>query len=120
MEQIRMRMQCKYRGRHGSISLFSKGLFICGICVCAMTTFAYGRSLDYYNTTEMTDENGDVLPVGDFIQLIKDGGDNTKSPPDGSCNPTGDDLLADTTTIADSAGGPGYFYFVKDGVSGGD
>jgi len=120
MEQIRMRMQYKYRGRHRSISLFSKGLLICGVCVCAMTTFAYGKSLDYFNTTQMTDENSNVLPVGDFIQLIKDGGDGIISPPDENGNPTGDDVLADTTTISDGAGGPGYFYDVKIGVSDGE
>ncbi|MCX6355889.1 MAG: hypothetical protein NTZ78_13455 [Candidatus Aureabacteria bacterium] len=122
MEQIRMRMRRAYRDRHGSISLLSKGLFLCGICVCTMTTFAYGKSMDYCNTTQMTDENGGILPVGDLVQLIKDGGDNTISPPDAIGNPTGDDLLADTATISAEAGAgaPGYFYETKNGVSEGE
>ncbi|MCX6355666.1 MAG: hypothetical protein NTZ78_12320 [Candidatus Aureabacteria bacterium] len=115
-----MRIQCTYKGRRGSISLLSKGVFICGICVCALTTFAYGKSLDYHNAAQMTDENGDILPLEDLIQLIKDGGDNVISPPDGNGNPTGDDLLADTTTISDAAGGAGYFYDIKIAVSEGE
>ncbi|MCX6354001.1 MAG: hypothetical protein NTZ78_03735, partial [Candidatus Aureabacteria bacterium] len=90
MNKFYQESKFQHNGWHGSILLFCKGLFICGICVCAMTTFAYGKSMDYYNTTQMTDENGDTLPIGDFIQLVKDGGDNAISPPDGDGNPTGD------------------------------